>query len=218
MTGGDLSRAIAIWGALAATPTFGADLQATVLDESGAPLPDAVVSAFADFPVPTPKPEEDVEDQVNKEFVPYVNPVRVGTNVRFPNRDNISHHVYSFSPAKRFELPLYKGEPASPVLFDKVGVVKLGCNIHDWMIGYIYVTDAPFFGKSSNEGRVDLRGLPPGSYRLQVWHPRITTAAESETLRVTLQDETPTLIEWRLKLKREFRPPRTPLPDEPAYR
>ncbi len=76
--------------------------------------------------------------------------------VQFPNKDNIRHHVYSFSAARKFELPLYSGTPAQPVLFDKVGVVKLGCNIHDWMIGYIYVTETPYFGKSNAEGRVDM--------------------------------------------------------------
>ena len=71
-----------------------------------------------------------------------------------PNRDNIRHHVYSFSPAKRFELPLYAGVPTQPVLFDKAGVVVLGCNIHDWMIGYIYVSDSPWFGKTGADGTV----------------------------------------------------------------
>jgi len=129
-----------------------AELRAAVNDSKGNPLPDAVVVAVPeDDQVPPAKPGATVEDQVDKEFVPYVQPVRVGTYVNFPNKDNIRHHVYSFSAAKRFELPLYSGTPAAPVLFDKVGVVLLGCNIHDWMIGYIYVTDAPYFGKTTGQ-------------------------------------------------------------------
>src|SRR5256885_12704347 len=77
-----------------------------------------------------------VVDQRDKQFVPYVTAVQVGTAVIFPNSDNIRHHVYSFSPAKKFELPLYSGVPAGPVGFDKVGVMPLGCNIHHWMIPY----------------------------------------------------------------------------------
>ena len=150
--------------------------------------------------------------------MPYVKPVRVGTLVRFPNKDNISHHVYSFSPAKRFELPLYRGSVASPVVFEKAGVVKLGCNIHDWMLGYIYVTDASFFGKSAAQGSVTIAEMPAGTYRVRVWHPRMAAAEDSTTRRVVVQGSAPATVEWRLKLKREFRPRRTPLPDEPGYR
>jgi hypothetical protein len=142
--------------------------------------------------------------------------VRAGTQVQFPNKDNIRHHVYSFSPAKKFELPLYRGTPAQPVLFDKVGVVKLGCNIHDWMLAYIYVTDAPYFGKTAGDGRVNLDGLARGSYRVWVWHPRMT-GAQSDTLReIDLQGDLSQ--EWKLALSAEFRPPRAPVPGDAGYR
>ena len=208
---------LAMWLWFSATPTIAADMHAMVYDESGAPLADAVVVAHPDgFAVDVPRTTAEVEDQINKEFVPYVKPVRIGTLVRFPNKDDISHHVYSFSPPKRFELPLYKGTVASPVTFDKAGVVKLGCNIHDWMIGYLYVTDAPFFGKTEQLGRVDLANMPAGSYRVHVWHPRMA-APEDSTIRHIVVHESAT-IEWRLKLNREFRARRTPLPGDPGYR
>ena len=157
-------------------------------------------------------------DQIDKEFMPYVKPIRVGSQVKFPNKDDIRHHVYSFSPARKFELPLYRGTPAQPVLFDKPGIVKLGCNIHDWMIGYIYVTETPYFGKTAREGRVDLDDLPPGRYRAHVWHPRMG-GSEGATLRlVQVHDAAPSAVEWRLKLKPEFRPRRVPLPGEPGYK
>jgi plastocyanin len=214
-----ITTLLAVSWLMAAPCAPGAELQATVRDGVGHLLSDAVVLAYPeDFHAPPPKPVEEIEDQVNKEFVPYVKPVSVGSRVRFPNRDNISHHVYSFSPAKRFELPLYKGTPAVPVLFDKVGVVKLGCNIHDWMIGYLYVTDAPYFGKSGDAGRVELTDLPPGNYRVRVWHPRMEAAEDATVQRIVLQDSAPATVEWQLKLKREYRPSRTPLPGEPGYR
>jgi plastocyanin len=111
-----------------------------------------------------------VVDQVNKTFVPGVLPIVVGTTVRFPNHDQIRHHVYSFSPTKTFELPLYKGEDAPPVLFDKVGVVKIACNIHDWMSGIILVLPSPHFAVTDADGKFVLADLPNGTYTLAAWH------------------------------------------------
>jgi plastocyanin len=111
-----------------------------------------------------------VVDQVNKTFVPGVLPIVVGTTVRFPNHDQIRHHVYSFSPTKTFELPLYKGEDAPPVLFDKVGVVKIACNIHDWMSGIILVLPSPHFAVTDADGKFVLEDMPNGTYTLVAWH------------------------------------------------
>jgi plastocyanin len=109
-------------------------------------------------------------DQIEKTFVPGLLPIVVGTRVRFPNHDQIQHHVYSFSRTKTFDLPLYKGEDAPPVLFDKVGVVKVGCNIHDWMSGIILVLPTPYFSRTDAEGRFSLEELPPGQYNIVAWH------------------------------------------------
>ena len=111
-----------------------------VVTSNGQPVADAVVVAVpTDGALPAGKVRAEQLDQIDKEFVPRVKPVLVGSTVAFPNKDSVRHHVYSFSPAKRFELPLYAGVPSQPVLFDRPGVVVLGCNIHDWMVGYIYV-------------------------------------------------------------------------------
>jgi plastocyanin len=109
-------------------------------------------------------------DQIEKTFVPGLLPIVVGTSVRFPNHDQIRHHVYSFSRTKTFELPLYKGTEAPPVLFDKTGVVKVGCNIHDWMSGIILVLPTPWFAETDTEGRYTLSDLPAGQYSVVVWH------------------------------------------------
>ena len=132
-----------------------AKLSAIVPGSEGKPLPNAVVIAVPEdgWLLPLTKAVE-VVDQIDKEFVPYVKPVRAGSYVQSPNKDNIRHHVYFFSPARKFELPLYSGTPSQAVLFDKPGVVKLGCNIHDWMLGYIYVAETPYFGKTAGDGRV----------------------------------------------------------------
>ena len=103
------------------------EIVATVVDDKGKPIADAVVVAVpADCAIRLPTRRDAVIDQVDKEFTPKVNAILVGTPVIFPNHDNVRHHVYSFSPAKRFELPLYAGVPAQPVVFDAPGVVVLG--------------------------------------------------------------------------------------------
>ncbi len=195
-----------------------AQITATVAAKAH-PVPDAVVVAVPEGGMPAAdKPPLEVVDQIDKEFVPYVMPIRVGSLVRFPNRDHIRHHVYSFSPPKPFELPLYVGTPAKPVLFDTPGVVKLGCNIHDWMIGYIYVAETPYFAKTGADGRAVLADLPAGRYRVRVWHPRMEGSEDATVKTKELTQDASASMSWELELKPEFRPRRAPLPGDPGYR
>ena len=112
-------------------------------------------------------------DQKNRMFVPHVLPIQTGTAVTFPNSDDIHHQVYSFSAAKSFQLPLYKGTPARPVVFDRAGVVTLGCNIHDRMSAYIVVVDTPYFALGNRNGRAELDNLSEGKYLVHVWYPDV---------------------------------------------
>jgi hypothetical protein len=132
--------------------------------------------------------------------------------VFFPNKDNIRHQVYSFSPAKQFELPLYAGTPAKPVVFDKPGIVVLGCNIHDWMIGYIYVSESPYFAKTGADGKAQLSDLPTRSYRVRVWHPRLQGSEGATQEPADLSTESRTELSWKLVLKPEMRVRRAPVP------
>jgi plastocyanin len=159
----------------------------------------------------------DAIDQVDKQFVPYVKPVFVGSTVRFPNSDHIRHQVYSFSPAKKFELPLYGGSNAPPVVFDKPGVVVLGCNIHDWMVGYIYVSETPFFAKTAAAGTATIGELPPGEYTVRVWHPSMEQSEATTARRVTLNADAPSSVEWDLNLKPQLRVPRVSGAASPGY-
>src|SRR5580698_2381768 len=196
-----------------------AELRVVVKDHHGKVVADAVVLATAADPKSAlrAKPPQDAVDQVDKQFVPYVKPIFVGSKVRFPNSDNIRHQVYSFSPAKKFELPLYGGTDAPPVVFDKPGVVVLGCNIHDWMVGYIYVSETPFFAKTAAAGTASITDLPPGEYTVRVWHPSME-GGENTTLRqVTLTPDGPTDITWELGLKPSFRVPRASGASSPGY-
>ena len=191
---------------------------ATVLDDKGKPVSDAVVVAVpADGPPRLPTRRDAVVDQVDKEFTPKVNAILVGTPVLFPNHDNVRHHVYSFSAAKRFELPLYAGVPAQPVVFDTPGVVVLGCNIHDWMVGYIYVSESPHFAKTRADGKAVIADLPAKSYVLRVWHPQLEGGEATTKRTVDLADKRRVEIEWALKLKPELRVRRSPVGERSGH-
>lgn len=189
-----------------------AEITASVLDDKGRPVSDAVVVAVpSDGSLRVPaRPREGVVDQVNKEFTPKVTAILVGTPVTFPNNDNVRHHVYSFSPAKRFELPLYAGVPAQAVVFDKPGVVVLGCNIHDWMVGYVYVSESPYFAKTDKDGKASLADLPPRQYVVRVWHPQLEGTEEATRKTVDASQPRRFDAEWTVKLKPEVKVRRAP--------
>ena len=140
---------------------------------NGEPLPGAVVT------IETPKaPGVTVRgpymiEQRDIAFQPHVLIVPVGATVGFPNRDRVRHHVYSFSKARKFDLKLYGQEESRTVLFDRPGVVPLGCNIHDSMSGFVFVTATPFAELTDQAGHVSITGVPPGTATVRVWHPSI---------------------------------------------
>lgn len=200
-------------GALA-TPlgTGAATLGATVRGDGGDPVQDAVVYLLPvdgdGHPVPLPPPT--VVDQVDKEFVPYVTAVKVGTEVSFPNHDDIRHHVYSFSEAKSFEIPLYEGTPRELIVFDRPGVVPLGCNIHDWMMAYVFVSETPYFALSQADGRATVPDLPAGDYAAYVWHPQLKGAPEDTIQRISVGAEDGSSLAFTIQRKRVWRPRRAP--------
>ena len=185
--------AVLLGGWLYAASGFAAVVEVSA-DNGKAPLADVVVSLHP--AAASSSAARAVMDQRDSTFVPGVLVVQAGTTVSFPNSDTVRHQVYSFSPAKPFELPLYEGTPLAPVLFDRPGVVVVGCNIHDWMIGYIVVLDTPHFGKTDAAGKLRI-DLPAGRYRLQAWHSRgigepvarmidVPAAGASEAVRLAL--------------------------------
>ena len=167
-------------GGLAFTvaPALAATVQVQVLDGAGKPLADAVAFLESREARSASRPVNGAEmAQVGKQFDPKVLVVPVGTLVQFPNRDTVRHHVYSFSPAKPFELKLYAGSAANPVVFDKTGVAVLGCNIHDNMTAWVVVVDTPHYGRTAAPGKVVMVNVPAGSYSLRVWHPGLAPGA-----------------------------------------
>ncbi len=166
---------VAGWLALGLGTAQAAEVAVQVVDSQGAPLADAVVMLSGQGLVPERQPA--AIDQQNRRFVPHVLAVATGTAVSFPNTDDIRHQVYSFSSPKRFELPLYHGIPSTPVVFDQPGVVVVGCNIHDWMVGYVYVTAAGRSAVTDSQGRARLEA-PDGHYQLALWHPDLSDKQE----------------------------------------
>ena len=185
-----LSRTILLLGIVANTAlAAAASINVTAADKNNAALNDAVIYAMPVSGNVAPPKRGGIVDQVDKEFQPYVTAVQTGTAVSFPNKDNIRHHVYSFSPAKTFELRLYSGSPSKPVVFDKPGAVVLGCNIHDWMLAYVYVVDTPYFA-TTTKGSARIDGIPAGEYELKAWHPQLRGAPPSLRITVGAQDST----------------------------
>ncbi len=193
-----------------------ADLTVSVTDRNGQSVKDAVVYALPlSGRAPARKSSAEVE-QRDKQFVPYVSAVQTGSRVQFPNRDTVKHHLYSFSPAKKFELPLYAGTPPEPIKFETEGLVTLGCNIHDWMIAFILVVPTPWFRVTDANGSAQLRDLPTGSYNVEVWQPRLRNSSEQSRQQVAVKAGTK--VNFQLELKPDFRLRRSPADSGDGYR
>lgn len=198
---------------------FALTLQGTVMTTEGEPVVEAVITAVGltkNKPFLATSPH--TIDQRNREFVSHILAVHTGESVVFPNSDNIQHHVYSFSPANPFEIQLYKGMPAKPISFDKAGIVVLGCNIHDWMVGYVYVTDAPYFTQTDAKGAWTLN-LPADDYTLTLWHPNLDNPNNVQIQQIKLNAEKTAPIAQKVTLKTTARTGKPPAEDSqnPVY-
>ncbi|HEY7886116.1 MAG TPA: methylamine utilization protein [Cellvibrionaceae bacterium] len=179
-------------------------LDVTVTTASGERLSHTVVWATPDDPKviehwPT---MHYFMDQVNRQFKPHILPIPKGASVSFTNSDTILHHVYSFSPAKTFELKLYKSNEREPVVFNHAGIVNVGCNIHDWMLAYIVVVDTPYFSITDTQGMAQL-SLPEGVYTLSIWHERFSRLGEPESQKLTYHGQS----QLQVKIKQALAAP-----------
>lgn len=164
-----------------------AELSVEVQDSAGKKLTDAVV--YLENSKTAGKVSDttiDVE-QKGRQFNPLVSVVQAGASINFPNRDKVRHHVYSFSPAKKFELKLYSGVPTKPVLFDKPGTVVLGCNIHDNMLAFIHIVETPYFAKTNASGVATFSQILEDSYELKVWHYALQTENKPAQQAITIK-------------------------------
>ena len=199
---------LALAATLAAAPAVAGDVSVEVRDQTGKPVRDAVVMIRPAGGVAPGTPMKVswpmVMAQQNTQFTPYVLIVPLGSTVSFPNKDKVRHHVYSFSAPKKFELKLYGRDETRSITFDKPGAVSLGCNIHDGMIAFIFVSDTPFAAKSNPQGVAVVQDAPGGAATLLVWHPDLKARAPiSRTLAVAgATQRTSATIELRPALTR----------------
>ncbi|WP_221033069.1 carboxypeptidase regulatory-like domain-containing protein [Actomonas aquatica] len=186
-----------------------ADVEIQVNDQKQVPIAElAVWLTPLDRPTPpAPSNLHATVKQQDEEFTPYISIVRVGTEVAFPNLDDVQHHVYSLSRPAQFEIPLHGGNQTESVVLDKPGIIPVGCNIHDWMISHIVVVDTPWFGQTDADGRLRLTDLPAGRYTLEAWHPRLRKSHSEE---ITLAAGTPLTVPLELKLRPDRRLRRAP--------
>jgi plastocyanin len=166
-----MTRFIPLIALFAATPASAGDLTLRVLDTAGRPVENAVVSMSNGSPPSARASGRYVMAQQGMAFRPFLLVVPVGAKVAFPNLDPTRHHVYSFSPTKKFELKLFAKDQSRSVTFDRPGVVALGCNIHDAMSAFIYVTANDWTAKTDARGVAVISGAPPSGGMLTVWHP-----------------------------------------------
>jgi plastocyanin len=176
-----LRSAVTACFCILSTQAFGSGVAVQVHDAFGKPLADVVVYAEPEAGVALPKNPKPLQiEQRGLKFLPLVSVVQAGSQISFPNNDRVRHHIYSFSPAKKFDQKLYSGVAAAPQVFDKAGTVVLGCNIHDRMIAYVKVLDTPFFAKSDPEGIARIELPTAGKYTLKAWHFNMAAGAVAE--------------------------------------
>ena len=188
--------------AFMAFPAVAETLEVRVVDPDGKPVPEVAVFLEQDF-VSSPNSAANktaVMDQRDIRFVPHILVVQTGTEVEFPNSDTVAHHVYSFSKPNGFVLPLYKGATPDPVVFDIDGVVTLGCNIHDNMLGYIIVVNTDVFAVTDQDGRASLGlGNTGSEVKVSIWSARIRDTQDPITQ--TVSGDHPNQLTFALQKK-----------------
>ena len=190
------------YGVFSASNLRAATLTVNITDQNSNLIENAVVYIKSVNGQSLPSTPKNIEvDQIDEMFVPHLSAITIGSQVSFPNSDHIRHHVYSFSEAMTFEIPLYIGIPAAPIRFDHTGLVTLGCNIHDHMLGYILVVDTPLIAQvTAGIGRFEV--VPGGELALEIWHPLL---AGDEVLKqsLTVTAEENAVLHFQIELRPE---------------
>jgi plastocyanin len=187
---------------LGGTPAHAGRVVIEVVDTSGHPLADAVVS-LAPMPGTTSRtiaPATRYVDQKDETFLPYVTALHPGDSVIFRNSDNTRHHVYSFSDMVKFEYMLGPGESSPALPMKGPGNAAVGCNIHDQMLTYLYVTKDPEMATTDAQGRASIDGVNAGQYRAHAWHPQLGPGVILPIQGVTVSEAAPVTVRFNLAL------------------
>lgn len=192
-----------------------AELAVSVSGVDGRAVSDAVVTLTRVDAAAAAEPQGAVIDQRGKQFAPWVTALPRGGELVFTNHDDITHHVYSFSPTRRFSFRLQPGERHAPLAVERDGVIVLGCNIHDWMVGYVYVSDADFSAITDAAGVARFAALPAGEWQVRMWHPGLERAKLPPAQTVRLNDDTRPAFRLAIRLGSPLSVtgPREPLDD-----
>ena len=187
-------------------------LNVGVFDASGQPVNEVIVYLKPKIVMNVAESSPVEIEQKNKLFNPFISVLPVGAKATFPNHDGIGHHVYSFSEIKSFELPLSEDVITQEILFDKPGVVTVGCNIHDWMVAYLYIVDTPYFTKTNERGTTVLEDITSGEYDLHIWHPG--SLSSNDTIKtITIAPNTTIQEKFTLDIRPDYFWKPAPPPD-----
>jgi plastocyanin len=168
-------------------------LEIDITDSHGVPAANTVVALTPlgnTAASPSHLPTEVIIDQRKETFLPLVTVVRQGGYVIFTNHDTTMHQVYSFSPIKQFEFEIDQGHRSEPVVFDKLGVASIGCNIHDHMITYVYVAATPWAALTDAKGHAEIADIPDGKNRAEIWHPKLLPGRPPPTASLDVNNTT----------------------------
>lgn len=124
------------------------------------------------------KPQKKIIDQQNLKFSPTVLAVKVGDTVEFPNHDKVWHNVYSKGGANDFDLGLYAPNNSRSKKFENAGISRILCNAHPDMEAFVVVKDHPFFSTSDSRGNYEIKNVPLGKLRVEIWYPNLGVRSE----------------------------------------
>lgn len=219
-------RLLSALSLLAAGAVTTGELHVVIVDDAGVPVPDAVITVFPpagagiDAGVGTGAaagtPQIRTIDQNDLRFRPYVQVFRPGDSVVFRNSERTNHHVYSFARIRSFETIVAPGDLTAPMSLDATGVLAVGCNIHDQMITYLYVTDAPYAVSTGADGHVQFDDIPEGPWTVRLWHPRSMAPEQTaEHVVVPPRPGAPGVLQATLSLRPD--PRHVPVPGRKTY-
>jgi len=188
------------------TISFAAELSIRVEAYKQRPTDGLVIELVGAGTAPAARGEFEI-NQLDKEFIPLLTIAGVGSSLSFTNQDELKHHIYSVSQANKFDLPLHNGRSEKIIQLSKPGVIKLGCNIHDWMLAYVYVAESDHVKIMDNSGVVTFDDLPAGAYQIKIWSPRLRNTKKPVIQAVTLSEGQAQTTSIKIKLRKHIRKP-----------
>lgn len=178
-----------------------ATVNVKVLDSKGNILPDMVVYLEPSEGMSVHMSDEIVEvAQIDKSFSPYIGVMQKGSSVKFNNKDNISHHIYSPVGKNKFAFKINAGQEYIKDDFNNLGSISMGCNIHDWMSGHLLIVDTPYFNKTNKDGVASIKVKEEGEYNVVIWHPQMREENHLINKKVNIHKEFSTVVKLLLPL------------------